>query len=290
MPRKGWLLLISLIVLVSLAILAASLHDVQFQAGKSLAFESGAGSAQPTAITAQAISDIPLLKLLLLWGAFTVNLILFFFLLPPETRRKILGQMIRFSLTILILMIALRYRLIRLPFLNLIPTAPPGQPALNLGDTSASPVFQPPALTSWMSYLISAGILLGLLLLASLVYRRWERSRLRRSSSLSEIAAIAQTSLDDLAAGRNWGDVVVQSYLQMSAAVSRGRGFVRPVAMTPREFAERLDRAGLPGEAVKNLTRLFESVRYGAHASKEKDIREARACLDSILQACGAAE
>jgi len=52
----------------------------------------------------------------------------------------------------------------------------------------------------------------------------------------------------------------------------------------------RLERAGLPANAVSRLTRLFESVRYGTHQSSQADVNEALACLDSILQACGAAQ
>ncbi len=60
--------------------------------------------------------------------------------------------------------------------------------------------------------------------------------------------------------------------------------------MTPREFAERLQMTGLPAESVLRLTRLFESVRYGAHQSSQKEINEAVACLNSILSACGVAQ
>jgi hypothetical protein len=73
----------------------------------------------------------------------------------------------------------------------------------------------------------------------------------------------------------------------MSEVVSARRGLLRPDAATPREFAERLEHAGLPAEAVNRLTRLFESVRYGTRKSDESDINEATACLASILQACG---
>jgi hypothetical protein len=82
--------------------------------------------------------------------------------------------------------------------------------------------------------------------------------------------------------------VVIQSYVRMSEVVGARRGLYRPEAMTPREFAERLERAGLPAEGVRRLTQLFESVRYGARKSGPSDVGEAVACLHSILQACGA--
>jgi hypothetical protein len=57
--------------------------------------------------------------------------------------------------------------------------------------------------------------------------------------------------------------------------------------MTPAEFASRLQEAGLPGDAVRRLTRLFEGVRYGQRKVGPKDVNEAVACLTAILQYCG---
>lgn len=57
--------------------------------------------------------------------------------------------------------------------------------------------------------------------------------------------------------------------------------------MTPGEFALRLEQSGLPGDAVRRLTRLFERVRYGNQKAGLKDTNEAVACLTAILQYCG---
>ena len=61
----------------------------------------------------------------------------------------------------------------------------------------------------------------------------------------------------------------------------------RDLAMTPHEFALRLERAGLPADAVGRLTRLFEGVRYGDRKSGPKDVNEAVSCLKTILHYCG---
>jgi hypothetical protein len=71
-------------------------------------------------------SDTPLWKILLLWLAFVINLALFFFLLPPEARKRILRQVISFALGMLALLMALRYRLIRLPEIAAAPTEAAG--------------------------------------------------------------------------------------------------------------------------------------------------------------------
>ncbi len=57
--------------------------------------------------------------------------------------------------------------------------------------------------------------------------------------------------------------------------------------MTPAEFATRLENSGLPSDAVRRLTRLFEGVRYGLQKTGPTEINEAVACLTTILQYCG---
>jgi hypothetical protein len=73
----------------------------------------------------------------------------------------------------------------------------------------------------------------------------------------------------------------------MSDVVSDRRNLHRAVAMTPHEFALRLEQAGLPGDSVTRLTRLFEGVRYGDRKSGPKDVNEAVSCLKIILHYCG---
>jgi Domain of unknown function (DUF4129) len=289
MKRKTWLLLISIGVMLAIVLLASSLHDVHFQPGRPASVTSSA-SRLILPVTTETLAETPLWKLLVFWAAFAINLILFFYLLPPDVRKRVIRQMIRFALTILILIFALRYRLIRIPFLNLNSPGQPGQQPLNLGSNLPPPIFQPPALTPWMTYLITIGVLLLVLILVWAASTWWSRSRARQFSPLDAIASIAQNSLGDLASGRNLGDVIIKSYARMSEVVSSKRGFHRNIAMTPREFADRLDRAGLPGDPIMRLTRLFESVRYGARSSTQSDINEAVECLNSILRACGAIE
>jgi hypothetical protein len=120
------------------------------------------------------------------------------------------------------------------------------------------------------------------------LYRAWRRyQRFNRDKPLEEIARIARSSLDDLTSGRNSSDVIINCYLRMSDVVSDRRQLHREIAMTPHEFAVRLEQAGLPGDAVNRLTRLFEGVRYGDRKSGPKDTNEAVSCLKTILHYCG---
>jgi hypothetical protein len=121
-----------------------------------------------------------------------------------------------------------------------------------------------------------------------LIYQAWQRHRSRRLTTIEDIAAIAKTSLADLAAGRHWNDVVIEVYARMNEAVWRDRGLQRESSATPREFATRLSRTGLPAPALDELTRLFETVRYGGNDSDASAGQRAAECLESILRACKA--
>jgi Lon protease-like protein len=106
---------------------------------------------------------------------------------------------------------------------------------------------------------------------------------------LEDLARIARTSLRELSDGRETTDVILNCYFRMSDVVADRRNLQRGLGMTPAEFASRLEEAGLPGEAVRRLTRLFESVRYGDRRAGPKEVNEAVACLTTILQYCGEA-
>jgi hypothetical protein len=161
--------------------------------------------------------------------------------------------------------------------------AAPGQ------DTTVPlPNFEPPQVSSSFSYLISFAFALILLVVVWFLYRGWQRyMSLNAKKPLHEIARIARSSLNDLTSGRNSSDVIINCYLRMSDVVSSKRHLHRNVAMTPHEFALHLEQAGLPGDAVTRLTRLFEGVRYGARKSGPQDINEAVSCLKTILHYCG---
>jgi uncharacterized protein DUF4129 len=121
-----------------------------------------------------------------------------------------------------------------------------------------------------------------------LLYQGWKRYvSLNARKPMDEIAKIARSSLNELGSRRNSSDVIINCYLRMSEVVSDKRHLYRTTAMTPHEFALHLEQAGLPGDAVTRLTRLFEAVRYGARKSGPQDINEAVHCLKTILHYCG---
>jgi hypothetical protein len=285
MNRRSTTLILCLIVIVVLGVLAASLPDAHFEPGRSIAAPAGS----PSAISLPDLdspSNTSVWKLLLLWLVFVINLSLLFLLLPPEARKRVLRQVISLALGMLALLLALRYRMIHLPQIEAAPAESSGAGIGLLAAAASAPSFQRPQPSPWMTYLISLLVLWGVLLGGWLLYRWWKR-RFSPRGSLTGIAEIARSSLSQLGSGGQWGDVIIEAYARMSDAVRAQRGLQRAAAATAREFAGRLTQAGLPSESVAGLTRLFESARYGERIASERDKREAVACLESILRACG---
>lgn len=143
--------------------------------------------------------------------ALVVTLDVFFLFLPAHLRKRILRRLISYTVSVLAFVLALRYGLLRLPELVLqapaqgqagtaVPTAP--------GDLQA---FQPPRVAPWVTYFISLVLLWLILVGFYRLNRSWQRFRSRRVSALGAIANIARTSLAGLAAGRQWGDVVLET-------------------------------------------------------------------------------
>jgi hypothetical protein len=286
MNARLWVMIACGVVIALIILLASSLGRLEFQPARPFGFAPG--STDPLEFPSlEVLEDTPVWQILVLWLALVVTLGLGFLLLPPEIRKRILRQFISFALGVLLLILLLRNRMLKWPETLLEPAAG-GQSAL-VPPGSAAPIeqFQPPQIASWVIYAISLVILLILFTGMYVVYRIWERQRARRSSTMDAIANIARTSLADLSGGREWGDVVTEAYARMNEAVRLTRGLQREVSSTPREFAGRLARAGLPASAIEELTYLFESVRYGARTSDLDARRRAAACLESILHACG---
>jgi hypothetical protein len=56
--------------------------------------------------------------------------------------------------------------------------------------------------------------------------------------------------------------------------------------MTPHEFEQMLEHHGLPREPIRQLTELFERVRYGAYSPDRSEEHIAISSLSAIVRAC----
>ena len=280
--NKRLILLLAVLALGALTILAISLNEVPFREGQHF--------GQPGTKTVeflpqddgQAWVEVPIWKQIIVWGLAGLLVVLIAMLLSPEMRKRLLRILIRVAVTMWALYFLIKKGIIG-PNLFGGGEAPPSQ------DTVVPiPAFAPPQVSPTFSYLISFAIALLWLLIIWILYRGWKRYvSLNTKKPLDEIAKIARSSLNDLTSGRNSSDVIINCYLRMSDVVSSTRHLYRNTAMTPYEFALHLEQAGLPGDAVTRLTRLFEGVRYGNRKSGPQDINEAVSCLKTILHYCG---
>jgi hypothetical protein len=283
--NKRLVLLLAVLALGALTVLAISLNQIPFHEAQQF----GREESEQIQLSAEQVSmiwaEVPIWKQLVLWTLLLLMIVLIGLLLSPEARKRMFIMLLRMAFTAwVIYFLARNYGDL---FLNFdLRGAPADQQGA--GSTAPIPVFEPPQISPTFTYLISFGFALLWLVVLWGLYRGWNKYRRRHAEKpLDEIARIARSSLDDLASGRNSSDVIINCYLRMSDVVSSRRQLYREIAMTPNEFALRLERAGLPADAVTRLTRLFEAVRYGDRKSAPKDITEAVNCLKTILQYCG---
>lgn len=285
--KKSLVLLLSVLALGALTVLSVSLRGISFGDAQPIGREEAEQVARPPRLlpplTPEAVQSQ-----IVLWVALILLIILIGLLLSPEGRKRMLRILVRVAFTAW----ALYFLMNRYPqmfdFLN---PEPQGQgPRLsNVGAEQSipPPVFTPPQETPLLSYAVSLLIILGLVFLGWRAYRMWQAMNQRSSRSLQDLARIARSSLRDLSDGRETTDVIMNCYFRMSDAVADRKNLQRGSSMTPAEFASRLQEAGLPGNAVRRLTLLFEGVRYGQRKAGPKDVNEAVACLTTILQYCG---
>jgi hypothetical protein len=288
--NKRLVLLLAALALGALTVLAISLNDVPFRAAERFRQEEAESTLPPAEPLPQIQMDIPLWKQLLVVSLVVLLLILVIMLLSPQWRKRLLWLLLKALIWAVAIYILLTNPLLAGILLQLLTPnrmSTEDDPTGNDAFTPI-PVFEPPQVSPALSYVISFAFALMFLAVIWALYRGWQRYlQVNAKKSLDEIARIARSSLDDLSSGRNSSDVIINCYLRMSEVVSSKRHLQREIAMTPHEFALHLERAGLPGEAVSGLTRLFEGVRYGDRKSGSKDVNEAVRCLTTILHYCG---
>ena len=283
--NKRLVLSFAVLALGALTVLAISLNRVPFREGENFTREETAQLELSANDVSQIWAEVPLWKQLVIWLLISLIVILIGLILSPEMRKRFFLLVIRMAFTFWGVYFLLKNYGDRLFGLN-----PLGLQAAQNGAESGipPPVFEPPQISPTFSYLISFAFALLWLAVLWGLYRGWKRYQILNSKKpLDEIAKIARSSLDDLSSGRNSSDVIINCYLRMNDVVSHKRQLQREIAMTPHEFALRLERAGLPGDAVTRLTRLFEAVRYGDRKSAPRDVTEAVSCLKTILHYCG---
>lgn len=146
----------------------------------------------------------------------------------------------------------------------------------------APPAFiqEPPA---WFLFLVKA-LLLALVLAG--IYLLWRIFRPRPDPQAVVVRRVRQ-ALSGLESGQAFKDVIIACYAQMCRELQETQGIERPQALTPREFEIYLAGAGIDSVHIRQLTLLFEGVRYSDRPSDPVMERQAVQALQAITEAYG---
>ena len=269
--------------LIALILLSAALRDFSFRPSEPFSFNFG--QIPPLLRSSAPGEEIPLWKILLFGGLLLAIFIILIILLDPEARKKLLRKLFRFVMTMVALWLAMNYAYEHGTLKQTVDALLAAGANSNAAAQNVMPEYIPPQISPWLVFAVSFGIALVLVLIGWFIYSR--RPGPGRAFSMEEIAGIAREARDGLQEGHNWDDVIVRCYIRMNEVVTKERGLVRQLGTTPAEFALRMERAGLPGEAVRTLTRLFEGVRYGGATTGPEERNLASAALSAILHYCG---
>ena len=272
------------LAIAAMLLLSISLPGLKFQPGQPFSFGTPAPAAGGPPQVGGSDFYVWLLKGLLALGIILLPIYILISLFTPEGRRRLLVQLIGFFLLIAAFL-----------FLsNRSNPAPQISPASTAGLPSQPVLTPPPSLPPFIARLSTGaewGIMLGLAALiavaAFLIYRTYRQRKIHTQiGPLDRLAREAQGAVNALAAGEDIRDVVLRSYYQMSRVLDEERGIRREVAMTPHEFLQTLTSKGIPNEPARELTLLFEEVRYGTRVPNKDQQQQAISSLTAIVEAC----
>ncbi len=125
-----------------------------------------------------------------------------------------------------------------------------------------------------------------------LAYRKLvEQHKTQQAEIVAEQQAFAEQAAEAavrIRQGRPLQGEVIRCYREMDQLLSKRRR-IKPTYLTPREFADSLRELGIQSKHVRQLTELFELVRYG-NRDDESMAQQALACLDRLRSVYGVAE
>lgn len=276
-------LIVLVVAILALLLLAAGVSQLEFQLGHLYDFVFRRpienSTAMPT-VSTQATWLQVLLSMITV-GLFVALLI--GLLVSGKLRREVLFRVLM-VIAVVIFISMLNDTLSALPQPEEL--ASQKQEAVAIADTPDLPDLPSyePDPPDWLVWLASIAVAGG----ASWFVWRWLEQRKQVPELSSQLADEASSALRDLEAGGNLADIVLRCYREMTCLLSEQQGQSRDEAMTPREFELHLAQAGIRDEHIRQLTRLFERVRYGPAKADPQQEREATECLQAIVAHYGA--
>ncbi len=277
--RRVQTIILLVAVLTAVLLLGAGLSELRLSPGEQLAVEETPVTAPPGLVPPRLQNNPLVWQVISLIMIILLPFSIIYAILKPELRKRAISDAIVLTAVAVgyYLLIQRGTRVIN-DLLERIEQPAEQVPAPRQMISPELFVSNPP---DWLSYIV-AGLVLILIALAALYLWRVLR---KRPGDLDLLAIEALRAIDQIEAGANVKDVVLRCYYEMMRVMAETREIRREEAMTPREFEGRLKTAGLPQRDVERLTRLFESVRYGAQTPGEQEQQEAVICLSAIVSA-----
>jgi hypothetical protein len=280
--NKTVIIILGIVSILVLVYVSAGMSSLQFQEGKPFSVAGKDGGERMVI----GHLELPLYYMILFTVGLLAILTIFALIVMPPKKRMILLLLLA-SMIIAFFLIGYLSSQAE-PEVEVPTPAITGTPAEVVEDVG-TPVptvipseFTPPKVSNWTSYLVALAATVVVAIGAWLLLIR----RGKEPLELSELAEIAQDTLEELQEGKDWGNTIEGCYFRMTDMIQKRRGLRRRDDMTPAEFAVILEKTGLPAASIRRLTALFERVRYGGKESTHKDVEEAVACMTEIVDAC----
>jgi hypothetical protein len=281
-PNRTIVIITGVIAILALTLVTSALKSLQFKEAEP--FSLVVKGFEETFNIGKLYMSMQVMVVIAIAMLFILTL-LALIVMPAKQRRRFVAAM-----GVILLLLAIVMVLINMgDHAPVIPEPQDLTPVAELGeeDEGQTPMptvipseFIEPQIDPWIAYVVALGICMIAGLAAWLLLIR------RKRSKMPSLESIAQDAIDDLQAGKDWGETVEDAYLRMVETVHKRRGLNRRSDITPAEFAVILVKIGLPAQPVRRLTALFERVRYGGRSSTREDVEEAVDCLTEIMSAC----
>lgn len=269
------------ISILLLVILAASMEGLEFNRG--MPFEAAWEEDPEEAIQTEP-PDLALLAALSVLVFFVLTA-LALYLATPKQRKIILASILALLLAFLGILWWISQsesgNNVVDPTITTVPVLAATQDVLPQVTQLPTVIYTAPPVSPW----ISIGITFTVLLVAVLILWVAFINRKHMDFPLEELAGIAEKAVSDLQTGKEYGNSILNCYAAMVDAVSRQKGIRRRGNLTPEEFIAVLERARIPEKPVRQLTVLFEAVRYGGRRASKQEIDQAVTCLTEIVAA-----
>ncbi|MBU1049797.1 DUF4129 domain-containing protein [Candidatus Bipolaricaulota bacterium] len=279
--RGGLLVLVAVIALFLLSILplVGNIHDIHFLGGRGIEFSGmpTAGGPPPESPGWQVIA-----VLVRIFAAAAVLAFLFELLFNRSFRRFFL------FIALLVGTAVLASELLGLDQMppNGITTPEPGElwERPQAGDSNSLSVQRESAMGPTQVVALALGLSVFVVIVgAALIAKCHKGQRSQPTDRASDVLEPIGQAAERIRAGEDARTVVLLCYQEMMHILSTA-GKINAIYLTPREFEIRLRALGLSGDAIHELTAIFEIVRYAERANDGFAAR-ALACLEAIQEA-----